>query len=194
MPYITLEEAIQRLYDDASLTDELTDGPAQTLLSWAEGALSPLVERHADESPFEAAFKALRILTKTINRLTWERMDLDADGLRERLSQLADQSQPLGYTLDQARADAFISQQESLDEAQAVTALIGLFGHGQGATQPGEPEPAAAHSVPVEAVTAEAEADTSSASQTPVENAGENDTEEDHKDDNKPGFLRWFGG
>lgn len=189
MSYITLEEAIQRLYDDASLTDELTDGPAQTLLQWAEGALSPLVERYADENPFEAAFKALRILTKAINRLTWERMDLDDDGLRERLNQLADQSQSLGYTIDQARADAFISQQQDLDEAQAVTALIGLFA--PGGVQPAQPDsaPAAAQSIPDEADSSEAQTGEAGTQAAAPDDAGKDD-----KDDGKPRFLRWFGG
>jgi hypothetical protein len=68
MPPIDIEQARARLYEDASLTEDLSDEPAQHLLQWAESKLAALGQTIHDEAVFDDAAKALRSLIKLINR------------------------------------------------------------------------------------------------------------------------------
>lgn len=95
MMTIDLENASIQLYEDISLTDELDDSEAQTLLKWGEQQLSKLA---TDEAQFEQNFKALRQMLKRINRMVGRRADLDDDDVKKSLGKFVESAQQLGYS------------------------------------------------------------------------------------------------
>jgi len=62
------QQAIERLYEDESLTSALDDTAAQPLMRWAERQLERLAPSAPDEPRFEQDFAALRKLIKRIGR------------------------------------------------------------------------------------------------------------------------------
>ncbi|GEM_PF-3154312 len=63
-----VQQAIERLYEDESLTSALDDAAAEPLMKWAERQLERLTQSAPDEPRFEQDFAALRKLIKRIGR------------------------------------------------------------------------------------------------------------------------------
>ncbi len=124
MSNINVKDAIIRLYDDSSLTDELTDEPAKVLLKWAETQLPKLAERYTEEESFEDAFKTLRGLMKGINRLTGQRETLLPEEKQEALQKMVDRSTELNYKATADHTEAYLEKQTALSEQDHVNALI----------------------------------------------------------------------
>lgn len=62
------QQAIERLYEDESLTSALEDSAAGPLMKWAERQLERLVQNAPDEPHFEQDFGKLKKLIKRIGR------------------------------------------------------------------------------------------------------------------------------
>ncbi|MDX1991102.1 MAG: hypothetical protein SF029_01850 [bacterium] len=119
---IDLANAKIRLYEDASLTDELTDEPASQLLKWAEGQLERLAQRHSDEAAFDDAFKTLRGVVKGINRLVGQGGMLTPDEKQETTQRLVERAQALGFAVGH-QADT-LQAQSVLSQSEQVAALL----------------------------------------------------------------------
>jgi hypothetical protein len=123
---IDLQDATIRMYEDISLTDELTDGPAMVLLQWGEGRLSIIANTSPDEDSFEQDFKRLRLLLKAINRFTGLREQMDSEDQADYVRRILQRGQELGFPPAWGQLAAYMAQQDSLDEEGCVRALISL--------------------------------------------------------------------
>lgn len=121
------DRAIERMYGELNLTDELRDDEAQELLKWGEDELLRQDEATPDEETFDARFKGVRKLMKDINRAVGRRADSTDDDLRKRLQKFAEHAAELGYTVDAPRLEAFMAQQGNLSNVEAVKALLQLL-------------------------------------------------------------------
>lgn len=122
-----VERAIERMYGELNLTDELRDEEAQDLLKWGENELLRQDEATPDEETFDARFKGVRSLMKDVNRLVGRRGDSTEDDLRDRLQKFAAHAAELGYTVETPRLEAFLAQQKTLSNREAVQSMLELL-------------------------------------------------------------------
>ncbi len=131
------EDALMRLYESASLRDELTDDEAEHLLKWAEAEVARLDESGADDDAFEARVDTLMRLLKQMNRYAGRQGQIAAQGVDAAPQQIAGLANELGHGADAAQIDA-ASTGDPLGTVQALTAL---FSPPESAA-PAEPDPA----------------------------------------------------
>jgi hypothetical protein len=119
------DDALQALYEDASLRDELGDEEANTLLKWAAGELAKLGD--ADESVFEEKTRELRRLLRGMNRFVGRRAEITAQADDTALLKLSEHANALGYALSPDQLAEFAAQGAALDGVSAVQALTRLI-------------------------------------------------------------------
>jgi hypothetical protein len=134
-----VEAAIQRLYEDPDLRDELTDDEAQALLRWAEAELNKVDASSADEVAFEAAVDTLGSLIKSINRFIGRRGYATPDEQAAAFAKIAAHAQALGYPLP---ADAFTPSFEAQAAGDNIAALQALLSQIESSAIPADPQPA----------------------------------------------------
>lgn len=135
MPPINLENATVSMYENVSLTEELTDEPATALLQWGAGQIKSLAVKHepdATEEGFENDFKQLRKLMKSINRFTSRRHTMTDEERTEyfnkRIIQVATD---LGFAIDDEQVSKYMETQTALDATENVHTLTTLITTGQ---------------------------------------------------------------
>ncbi len=133
------EGAVERLYEDTDIRDELRDDEANLLLKWAEDRLYKLAEQSATDEEFDARATQFRALLKGMNRLVGNRATLDEAALNASLADLSSQAAAIAAPSGQASAQtaappiaadqlsALAGKLPSLDDAGAVNALTTLF-------------------------------------------------------------------
>ncbi len=119
------EDALMRLYESASLRDELTDEEAQQLLKWAEDEVVRLDESGADDDAFEARVDTLMRLLKQMNRYAGRQGQMSAQGVDQTPQQIAGLASELGHAADAAQIGA-ASTGDPLGTVQALTALFSM--------------------------------------------------------------------
>lgn len=125
MPPINLEKATIQMYENASLTEELTDSPATTLLKWGEKQLSRLSQVHEDEETFEADYKALRRLMKSMSKFTSTRHTMTEEESHDYiLNRIVSKAQEIGLACTESGIDPFLDKQRNMDDDESVGALI----------------------------------------------------------------------
>jgi hypothetical protein len=137
---INIKDAIIRLTEDLSLTDEVADDTAQTLIDWGIMKLRALAQTAPNNLLFEVNFRQLRLLIKSINRFTARRFELDIDEQRDYVRAILDAARQLGYQAPYGQVGAFTAQQESLDEDATVRSLLALVDSGS-SDEPGPAGP-----------------------------------------------------
>lgn len=126
-----LENAVTRLYEDISLTDELTDEPAKVLLEWGEGRVRLMVNTMTDEDAFEERFKQLRQLMKSINRFTGRRHEMPPEEQADYVRKIMERAQELGYQSPYGRVGEYLERQKSLENGENIHLLTQLIETGQ---------------------------------------------------------------
>lgn len=126
MSQIDLKDSVIRLYEDASMTEDLTDLPAQALLQWGEKKLRAMAGKHSSPDSFETEFKSLRQLMKAISRFTGQRAQLATEEQRALMQKIAERAAELGYAIPGDQLEAFMAGQGELAEGDSVQALIAL--------------------------------------------------------------------
>src|SRR5262249_32863783 len=111
-----LERAVEKLYEDTIIRDELRDPEAKLLLQWAEARLAQLASQTSDDAAFDGQYDSLRALLKAINRFVGHRAELDADTRRARLQAMADEARALGAAPTSDQFDALLKELDSLDD------------------------------------------------------------------------------
>lgn len=133
----------QRLYESASLRDDLDDTHASALLQWGEQQ----VERLAAEYPedFEQKARFLRQLMKNINRFVGQRQYNDEAGQREYMEKVSKYMQPLGF--GEMSAEELLSQlpTEKADHASNLQAIFQTLGSEEQTEQPEPTSPTTPH-------------------------------------------------
>ncbi len=119
------EDALMRLYESASLRDELTDDEAQHLLKWAEAEVVRLDELGVDDDAFDAQVDTLMRLLKQMNRYAGKQGQISAQGVDQTPEQIAGLAHELGHGADAAQISA-ASTGDPLGTVQALTALFSV--------------------------------------------------------------------
>jgi hypothetical protein len=118
------ENAIQQLYEDPGLRDELSDDEVPTMLQWAEGAVAKLDARSADDAAFDAGFDALRKLLTSINRYIGRRAYSTPDEQVVEMDRIAERAGMLGYSMPFEQASTLFQAQGAEDNITALAALL----------------------------------------------------------------------
>ena len=128
MSPINLETAVIQMYENVSLTEELTDNPAVVLLKWGEKQLSTLAGKHSDEEAFESDYKALRRLMKSMSKFTSTRHTMSDEEQQDYITnRILSKAQEIGFACTAEDIPAYIEKQKALDEEQNVYALISFI-------------------------------------------------------------------
>lgn len=121
------EQAIQQLYENSGLTDELTDSEAKLLLKWGEQEVMRLDAQQLDEDTFEDRFKQVRRAMNRINSFIGKRSDFDDDKAKSVMARFTEGVYELGYTINQAEVNAFLSAQQTMNNHDALVAMLDLM-------------------------------------------------------------------
>ena len=79
-----IQSLIQQLYESENLTDALTDEGANILLDWGERQLKALDVRIDEQGDLESAFRQLRRVMRSVNRLIELKASLSDEQLVQR--------------------------------------------------------------------------------------------------------------
>lgn len=127
MSDIDLESAVSQFYEDESLTDALTDQPAQTLLKWGEEQLQTLAQKSSDPDEFDQQFTQLRKLVKSVSRFVAEHQNMAADEQQASVEKIVGLAETIGLGVNNVVA-SIIEEQQSLSDDDAMTHFIAQFG------------------------------------------------------------------
>jgi len=136
-----VQAAIERLYEDESLTSALEDTAAQPLMKWGERQLERLTQAAPDEPHFEQDFAVLRKLIKRIGRYIDRRGEWSEAEQADELDVIKGEAQKISAPLTLTTPADYAKK----TAVEVVTAMIGgLTGviaaakPDEGATQPTE--------------------------------------------------------
>ena len=124
---INAEKAVMSIYENESLTGELTDQPAKTLLKWCEGQVMGLVKQHDDEETFEREFKVLRDLTRQINQLSGTAPYISTDEQQELMGKIVMLASELGFTIPPETSSRYLTHITDFDDTERTRKLIELI-------------------------------------------------------------------
>ncbi len=127
MSDIDLESALSQFYEDESLTDALTDQPAQTLLKWGEGQLQTLAQKASDPDEFDQQFTQLRKLVKGVSRFVAEHQNMAIDEQQASVEKIVGLAETIGLAMNNLAA-RIIEEQQALSDNDAMTHFIAQFG------------------------------------------------------------------
>jgi hypothetical protein len=88
----------EKLYESASLRDDLNDTEAKVLLEWGQTQVERVAQMFPDD--FEKKTRFLRQLIKNINRFVGQREFNDMDGQRKYMTDVVKYLEQLGYPSD----------------------------------------------------------------------------------------------
>lgn len=116
----------QRLYESASLRDDLDDAEATTLLRWGEEQVQRLAAEYPDD--FEQKARFLRQLIKNINRFVGQRQYNDEAGQREYMEKVDKYMAQLGF--GDVTGEQIIAQlpSEAEDHAGNLSTILQALG------------------------------------------------------------------
>ena len=120
------EWAIQNLYENPALRDELTDSEAEILLRWGEDQVMRLSQLAVDDASFEAAFDRLSSLIRRMNRLAGRRADFSPEEIDAALNRIAEYAVQIGLSIQPERLMSFAQDSASPDNLENVRAVIDL--------------------------------------------------------------------
>ncbi|NWF69206.1 MAG: hypothetical protein HXY40_08970 [Chloroflexi bacterium] len=119
--------ALERLYEDTSVRDELMDADATVLLEWGAARVNLLAQQNLDDSHFEAAYLKLTRVMARVNRFVGKRHAADQTQQYELLQRLQAVAVESGYSCPQERLAAFAQQHSALDDSAAIRALTAVL-------------------------------------------------------------------
>ena len=126
------EWAIQSLYENMNVRDELSDSEAQILLQWGEAQIVRLAELGLPDADFETAFDHLSGLIRRINRLAARRGRLTFEDQTLAINRIMEDAIALGLDITPQALEIFLNQPVSQSVAgglhENVQTLIRLMG------------------------------------------------------------------
>lgn len=154
---IDTEAAMQRLYEDPSLTEELTDDDAKMVLEWAQEQVKQLAAKFTDEAAFDDAVKSLLRVVKNANRVVGQRDFADPTEQEERIDKMTEAAMGMGVVTATAQAAEVRDQLNALSSTDALKRLLTMFTPGDVATSaqaaPQSTSPSAPQSAPASTAT-----------------------------------------
>lgn len=139
-----LQTAMEQLYEDETLTEELGDDDAGLLMKWAEEQVAQLIATHQDDEAFERAFKALRLLIRSTNRAVGQRDYAEPEEQQAQLERIVQAAQGLGVIVASAQMADMQNRLNTLSSADAIRTVLNWVTpsvSAQAATPPGPPTP-----------------------------------------------------
>jgi hypothetical protein len=127
MTTINTEAALQRLYEDPSLTEELSDEDAKILLDWARAQIAHLAVKAPDQAAFEEAVSSVLRVMKNANRVVGQRDFADPVEQEERIGKMTEAALGMGVVAAVAQAAAVRDQLAALAPGEAIKTLLTLF-------------------------------------------------------------------
>lgn len=132
------ERAVQVIYEDPNLREDLADEQADFLLKWGEDQTMKLSERGLEDDQFDGLFTNLRVLMAQINRYIGKRDSMPPDARRATLGEIGKLARLLDFKAGDGELTAFDTRQASLPPDEALRALTELI---QPSAEPAEPPP-----------------------------------------------------
>jgi hypothetical protein len=123
----SIETAMERMYGDIGLTDELTDDEAEVLLAWGAAEHEKLNTDTMDEEAFEARAQLIRRTMSRINNYIGKRGGYDADKAHSVMARLTEGLHELGYEVRAAQVDTFLAAQGEQDNMTALQSMLALI-------------------------------------------------------------------
>jgi len=121
------DRAIEALYEDAGIREELIDSEARILLQWGAKQIEALASKNLDDGQFDESFERLRHLLTLISRFIGQRAYLSPDGQQERMRSIVEAAGALGYTIPAELTATHIQQQAVEDNEAALRALTAMI-------------------------------------------------------------------
>jgi hypothetical protein len=120
-----IERAMERMYGDINLTDELVDDEAEVLLKWGEAEHAKLETGAADEAALEEKAASVRKVMKRVNGLIGKWGGSDSEKAQKALAKLVDALADLGYDVAAEQVEGAISG--SANNMSALLAVLALL-------------------------------------------------------------------
>lgn len=117
------QDALQRIYENADLRDELTDDEANAMLKWAEAELARIDATSTDDANFEAQAHTLMSLLKRMNRFAGRQGQISAQGVDPAPTNIAGLATELGHSASPEQ----IAATGTGDPASTIAALTALM-------------------------------------------------------------------
>ncbi len=111
-----LAQAVEQLYENERLTDNLADEAAGQLLRWGEQQLKILSDTGLEPDRFQQAAHELGQVIRAINRLAGERKNLSEPEFVQRLLDLVSQAAPLPLQPAREEKEESYPEQETTDD------------------------------------------------------------------------------
>ena len=134
-----VENAIQQLYEDPGLREDLSDDEVPTMLQWAEREVAKLDANSPDDAAFETGFEALRKLLMSINRYIGRRSYSSPEEQQAEMDRIAERAGTLGYALGEDPLS--FEAQGAMDNITAMTALLAKIDKSADQPDTGTPPP-----------------------------------------------------
>lgn len=134
------QAAVERLYENTNVRDELTDDEADALLAWAEAELSRLDRADLDDDAYAAQVDTLLGLLKQVNRYAGRQGQAAAQGVDAAPAKIAELAGALGHSAEPQQ----VAAAGTGDPAGTISALTALFTNqgGKAAAASAEAQPA----------------------------------------------------
>jgi hypothetical protein len=119
-------KAIQMLYSDAGIREDLIDEEADVLLKWAEGEIRALAIHPQKQEPFPDAFGKLRKMVTQMSRYVGRRGNMSPQEQLDALGEIAALGKSLGYPVERpaAQAQADLGTMDNMAAIKALTAML----------------------------------------------------------------------
>jgi hypothetical protein len=130
--------ALERMYEDTNVRDEIVDTDAKILLQWGETQVNRLAQKEMEDSVFEDAYYKLTKVMGRINRFVGMRQDADDAQKAELLEKLVATAADAGYPISAEAVATFAQENAAMDNAAAIRALTAMID----TTSTGTPPPA----------------------------------------------------
>lgn len=150
MSDIDLDNALSQFYEDESLTDALTDQPADILLKWGETQIQFLAQQARDEDEFDNHCTSLRKLIRNVSRYVAEHHHMEPEEQQESLNRISGFAQAIGLSIIKA-IENIIEEQKTLSDTDSVTHFLAQIASPVG-TSTASPESPRAPSQPTTTV------------------------------------------
>ncbi len=122
-----IERAMERMYGDINLTDELVDEEAEVLLKWGEAEHTKLEIQAMDEEAREEKAASVRKVMKRVNGFIGKRSSNDPEKAQKALGKLVDALHDLGYDVAAVRVQGALDEAGAADNMSALQAVLGLL-------------------------------------------------------------------
>lgn len=137
------EAAVQALYEDSRLREDLIDDEADVLLQWAEKKLIELDEADVDDTAWQQAVTTFKGLMRGVNQFIGQRAYATYEAQNAAYETIQAQAAALNLPLPEPDEPQFSAQMATDDALEALKALLGQMDADKPRmTKAGEPLPA----------------------------------------------------